>query len=541
MEQVFDRREFILGFVAASFGTLAVRQGSATAASGAVLDQPWAVWAKDAKPVRGGYFRIAAGQYIGKMNPNHWPVLDWVSMGYFHEKLMLTDGSYNATVAWLAEQLTWENPQQVLMRLREGVTFHDGSTFDAESVKFQIDWIRDPTSKTWDVSWLAPLDSVDIVDKQTLRWKFKTPWASFAGVVSNVPGYVMSEKALQADAAKYDSQPEGTGPYIVEEANPGNFLKLKRNPNWWFAKASNNPDMPYFDGILVTVIPDPAVRLANLRAGKIDVLTLEKSQYAGVKSDPEFQVYRIPGNHVNALRFNTAKGVFQDLRLRKAVSHAIDRQALIAGTQFGLARLASCIYPADHWCHNPDLKPVNYDPDLSKRLLSEAGYSGGLSVRGYYNNTSMGQTIAEAVKSMLAKVGIDWQVDVLAPAAVAARMQAVDYDLAEGGWVFIYDPDLMATGLYHPAGGFNFGRSKNETAIALIEAGRKEVDREKRQSIYWQLEKVLYDSYEDAWLWWEETAVAYRQAVQGLDLEGYLKYKEAWFWSHPLWFKDGKA
>jgi len=541
MEQVFDRREFILGFVAASFGTLALRQGSAIAASGAVLDQPWAVWAKDAKPVRGGYFRIAAGQYIGKMNPNHWPVLDWVSMGYFHEKLMLTDGSYNATVAWLAEQLTWENPQQVLMRLREGVTFHDGSTFDAESVKFQIDWIRDPTSKTWDVSWLAPLDSVDIVDKQTLHWKFKTPWASFAGVVSNVPGYAMSEKALQADAAKYDSQPEGTGPYIVEEASPGNFLKLKRNPNWWFAKASNNPDMPYFDGILVTVIPDPAVRLANLRAGKIDVLTLEKSQYAGVKSDLEFQVYRIPGNHVNALRFNTAKGVFQDIRLRKAVSHAIDRQALIAGTQFGLARLASCMYPADHWCHNPDLKPVNYDPDLSKRLLSEAGYSGGLSVRGYYNNTSMGQTIAEAVKSMLAKVGIDWQVDVLAPAAVAARMQAVDYDLAEGGWVFIYDPDLMATGLYHPAGGFNFGRSKNESAIALIEAGRQEVDREKRQSIYWQLEKVLYDSYEDAWLWWEETAVAYRQAVQGLDLEGYLKYKEAWFWSHPLWFKDGKA
>ena len=541
MEQVFDRREFILGFVAASFGTLALRQGSAIAASGAVLDQPWAVWAKDAKPVRGGYFRIAAGQYIGKMNPNHWPVLDWVSMGYFHEKLMLTDGSYNATVAWLAEQLTWENPQQVLMRLREGLTFHDGSTFDAESVKFQIDWIRDPTSKTWDVSWLAPLDSVDIVDKQTLHWKFKTPWASFAGVVSNVPGYAMSEKALQADAAKYDSQPEGTGPYIVEEASPGNFLKLKRNPNWWFAKASNNPDMPYFDGILVTVIPDPAVRLANLRAGKIDVLTLEKSQYAGVKSDLEFQVYRIPGNHVNALRFNTAKGVFQDIRLRKAVSHAIDRQALIAGTQFGLARLASCMYPADHWCHNPDLKPVNYDPDLSKRLLSEAGYSGGLSVRGYYNNTSMGQTIAEAVKSMLAKVGIDWQVDVLAPAAVAARMQAVDYDLAEGGWVFIYDPDLMATGLYHPAGGFNFGRSKNESAIALIEAGRQEVDREKRQSIYWQLEKVLYDSYEDAWLWWEETAVAYRQAVQGLDLEGYLKYKEAWFWSHPLWFKDGKA
>jgi peptide/nickel transport system substrate-binding protein len=541
MDHDVDRREFIFGFVAASFGTVALTSGVALAAGGAVLDQPWAVWAKDARPVRGGYFRIAVEQYIGKMNPNHWPVLDWVSMGYFHEKLMMTDGTYNANVPWLAEQLIWENAQQVLMRLRDGVTFHDGSPFDAENVKFQIDWIRDPASKAWDVSWLASLDSVDVVDNRTLRWKFKEPWAGFNGVFANVPGYMMSAKALQADEEKYDSQPQGTGPYLLEEASPGNFLKLKRNPNWWFAKASNNPDMPYFDGILVTVIPDPAVRLANLRAHKVDTLTLEKSQYAAVNSDPELNVYRFPANHVTALRFNVTKSVFRDIRLRKAVSHAIDREALIAGTQFGLARVASCMYPEDHWCHNPKLKPVAYDPEVAKKLLAEAGHGGGLSVRGYYSNTSMGQTVAEAVKSMLAEVGIDWQVELLAPVAWTARMKDLDYGLAQGGWTYIYDPDLMATGLYHPDGGFNFGRTRNDAAIALIEAGRREVDRQKRQSIYWQLEQVLYDSYEDAWLWWEETATAYRKTVQGWNQEGVLKYKEAWFRSHPLWFKDGKA
>ena len=541
MDHDGDRREFILGFVAASFAALVLRPEAARAAGDTVLDQPWAVWDKAAKPVRGGNFRIASEQYIGKMNPNHWPVLDWVSMGYFHEKLMVTDGSYNPTVPWLAEHLTVEDTHKVLMRLREGVTFHDGSPFNAESVKFQIDWIRSPKSGAWSVSWLAQLDAVEVVDAQTLRWIFKTPWAGFNGVVANVPGYVMSEQALKADAEKYDSQPQGTGPYIVEEGSPGNFLKLKRNPNWWFAKASGNPDMPYFDGILVTVIPDPAVRLANLRAGKIDAMQLEKSQYAAMKNDPEFSIFRVPANHVNALRFNVTKSVFQDIRLRKAVSHAIDRRALIAGTQFGLARPASCMYPDDHWCHNPDLKPVAYDPDLSKKLLAEAGHGGGLAVKGCYENTSMGQTIAEAVKNMLAKVGIDWQVELMAPAAAAQRLQRLDYDLAQGGWVWIFDPDLMATGLYHPDGGFNYGRSKNDAAIALIEAGRTEIDLDKRRKIYWQLEQVLYDSYEDAWLWWEESATAYRKAVQGLDLEGFLKYREAWFWSHPLWFKDGKA
>jgi peptide/nickel transport system substrate-binding protein len=545
MDHDFDRREFTVGFLTASFAALALRPTTAGAAtespSSAVRDQPWAVWDKNAKPMRGGVLRLTREQYIGKMNPNHWPVLDWVSMGYFHERLMMNDGSYNSTVLWLAEKLSWESPREVIMTLREGVTFHDGSPFNAKSVKYQIDWIRDPASKTWDAGWLAQLDTVEVVDDRTLRWKFKAPWAGFNGVMANVPGYVMSAKALQDDVDKYDSQPQGTGPYVLEEASPGNYLKLKRNPNWWFAKASGNPDMPYFDGILVTIIPDPAVRLANLRAGQLDALVLEKSQYAVAKNDPELNVYRFPGNHLAALRFNNTKSVFQDIRLRKAVSHAVDRQALIAGTQFGLARLASCMYPDDHWCHNPNLKPVTYDPELSKKLLSEAGYGGGLTVKGYFSNTTMGQTIAEAVKGMLAQVGIDWQVELLAPAAATTRMQNADYDLAQGGWIFIYDPDLMPTGLYHPDGGFNFGRSKNDAAIALIEAGRKEIDREKRRAIYWQLEEVLYNSYEDAWLWWEETATAFRKQVQGWNQEGFLKYQDAWFWSHPLWFKDGKA
>ena len=540
-----DRREFTIGFLTASFAALALHPSTASAAtespSGAVLDQPWAVWDKNAKPVRGGVFRIAAEQYIGKMNPNHWPVLDWVTMSYFHERLMLNDGNYNATVLWLAENLSWNSPQEVVMKLRDGVTFHDGSPFDANSVKYQIDWIRNPASKAWDVGWLAQLDAIEVVDDRTLRWKFKTPWAGFTGVMANVPGYAMSEKALQENVDKYDSAPQGTGPFLMEEGSPGNYVKLKRNPNWWFAKASGHPDMPYFDGILVTIVPDPSVRLANLQAGKIDALVLDKSQYAVAKADPSLNVYRFPGNHVAALRFNNTKGVFKDIRLRQAVSHAIDRQALIAGTQFGIARLASCMYPDDHWCHNPNLKPVTYDPELSKKLLAEAGFANGLTIKGYWNNTTMGQTVAEAVKGMLAQVGIDWQVDILAPVPATARLQAADYDLAQGGWIFIFDPDLMATGLYHPDGGFNYGRSKNDEAIALIEAGRKETDLEKRKQIYWKLEEVLYNSYEDAWMWWEETATAYRKQVEGWDQEGFLKYKDVWFWAHPLWFKDGKA
>jgi len=442
------------------------------------------------------------------------------------------------------------------------------------------------------------------VDTYTVKFRFKIPWAGFLGVMSNVPGYVVSAKALRGDVAlrdfkqlagqverekkniadaekevaaatgdaaekakakleaarkrlatleeeykkaaalaegakELDSYPVGAGPYIFEEGSSGNYLKAKRNPNWWFAKFSGLP-MPYLDGFKTYIIPDPAIRLANLRAGKIDSLVLDPSQIPMFKNEKNLQVFKNTVNWVNAMRFNTTAGPCKDLRIRKAISHAIDRKALIIGVDFGLGRPSSCMYPEDHWCHNPNLKVVNYDPELSKRLLTQAGFKNGLTIKGYMSNLTQSMSSAEAIKAMLAKVGITWNIEFLDPAASSERMRKLDYDFAAGGWAWIYDPDLMATGLYHPEGGFNFGRSNNKKAIELIEAGRKELDVEKRKKIYWEMEKVLYDNYEDAWLWWPRYVSAVRKNVMGLNQAMGNQFKEAFSVTHSTWFKDGK-
>ena len=570
----------------------------------------WMEWGKKywpTEPVRGGYLRSSAAAYIGLMNPNHWPVNDWVSIGFFYDKLIVTDGEYKPTIPWLAESWEYIDSLTVIMKLRRGVQYHDGSAFNAESLRYQMDWIMDRKNQAWTRAWIAPVKSVEVVDEYTVKWHFKEPWAGFAGIMSNVPGYVLSAEALKKDVAlrevktlasqirrarkkiskleerakaaaakggeaaekarakldrakkrltqleeeakaaaalakgakPLDSNPVGAGPYIFEDASPGNYLKVRQNPNWWFKKVSGRP-MPYFDGIKISVIPDPSVQLANLRAGKIDVMVIRPSQYPMVKNDRNPSIYVYPQNDVMALRFDLSKGPCKDIRVRKAVSHAIDRRALIAGTIFGLGRPATCTYPNDHWTYNPNLEPVRYDPELSKKLLAEAGFAKGLTLKGFMNNLPEFQTIAEAVKNMLAQVGIEWKVDMLDTSAIAQRLEKVDYDLAHGGWAWIYDPDLMATGLYHPDGGFNFGRSHNEEAIKLIMAGRREVDVAKRKKIYQQLQKVLYDNYEDVWLWWPMTATAYRKNVQGFNLEMFLQNREGYYWSHPMWFKDGK-
>lgn len=141
--------------------------------------------------------------------------------------------------------------------------------------------------------------------------------------------------------------------------------------------------------------------------------------------------------------------------------------------------------------------------------------------------------------AMLEKVGIKWKPDFLDIAAMASPLMNLDYDLAGLLYPWIFEPDLIATNLYHPDGLLNNGRNRNEKAIALIEAGREEIDDAKRVKIYHQLEKVLYDNYEDAWLWYPMAVTATNKNLQGFNPEMNIKYGEGYYYSHPGWFKDG--
>jgi len=341
-------------------------------------------------------------------------------------------------------------------------------------------------------------------------------------------------------AVALDLHGVGTGKFMVEEARPGNYLKLKRNPNWWFGQSIGKPEMPYFDGVIVSVIPDITVQLANLRAGKIDDMAADPTLYGQMIKDPNLVVHVYPLHHIFTFTFNHTRDPMKDIRVRKAISHAIDRKALVHGTQHKLATVASCFFPEYHWCHNPNLKPVEYNPELSRKLLAEAGYADGLSIVGYTSNEGNAQTVALATKNMLKKVNIDWKFDLLEPAAMSDRRRNLEYDFSAGMWPYISEPDTVATGMYHPDSAFNNGRVNNKKAIELIEKARSELDENKRQQLYWELEKTVYENYEDVWLWWPIRVWVNRKNVKGFNVPMYLKGRDGYLFSHPHWFEDGK-
>ena len=211
-------------------------------------------------------------------------------------------------VAGRGDQL--EDPQTILMRLREGVTFHDGWKLDAASLKYQFDSVRKPKSKAWTAGWLAPLASLEIVDERTLRWKSNAPWASFSGVISTVPGLCPVGRGAEGRRRQV-RHPARVRSLHAGGSEPGQFPQAQARPNWWFAKASGHPEMPCFDGIHVLVIPDPAVRLANLRAGKMKLPCCSTSHsIAALRNDPTVNLYRFPGPHLAALRVQHDQGGF---------------------------------------------------------------------------------------------------------------------------------------------------------------------------------------------------------------------------------------
>ncbi len=570
----------------------------------------WMEWGErywPTAPVRGGTFRAAAPFYVGVMNPNHFPVMDWVTLSYIYEKLVTNDAAYKPVNPWLAESWTYLDDRTVLMKLRKGVRFHDGAEFTAEGLQYQMEWILDKANGAWSRSWLEPLESVEVVDTHTVKWHFKRPWGAFLGTMASVPGYMISPDALKSDRALADLQrlkrrigglrrqvektlktwektpeddvaekvrrrkaadearqaltdgeqrirdlevqtkaakpldayPVGSGQYMFEKSSPGNYIRLKRNPNWWFGNSIGRPDMPYYDGVNVSVIPDPSVRLASLKAGKLDSTLINPFQYKLVENDPKLRGGIAPLNWLVWLMLNQSNGPLRDIRVRKAISHAIDRKALIMGTQNGLGREASCIFPDNHWTHNPDLKPVAFDPELSKRLLAEAGYADGLTLTGFTANEPVSQAFAKAIMAMLEKVGIKWDCKLLGIAAMAEPFMKKEYDMAGGLYQWIFEPDHISSALYMSDGVLNYGRNHNQTAVALILEGRQEVNERKRKQIYQKLEKVLYDNYEDIWLWYPMMVIGANARIQGLNIDMYRTFGEVYIWSHPSWFKEG--
>ena len=366
---------------------------------------------------------------------------------HIFDRLILTDANVRPmpglAVEWEAEDdTTW------LVRLREGVTFHDGSPFTAADVVYSLERAPDvPNSPASFAGSVANLASSEIVNDHTIRFTTTTPDPLFIQNIGTV--YIVSQAAAEGAANEDFNSGQaaiGTGPYEFVSWSPGDRLQLIRNDAYW-------GDSPAFETVTMRFIANDAARVAALLSDAVDLIDLvPPADLPNLRENPDISVYDTPTVRLIYLALNQAEDApgltdtagnpmdvnpLQDARVRRAISMMIDRQAIIDRLFYGAGEAASQIVPTGVFGYNPDIPVAPFDPEGAQALLAEAGYPDGFGITIYGSNDRFSQDgeLTQVLGQFLARGGLTVNGVETLPYAVYAQEAGNN---AYGAFLFSY-------------------------------------------------------------------------------------------------------
>ena len=395
----------------------------------------------------------------------------------------------------------WEvgtNPDTITFTLREGVTFHDGTTFDAAAVKFNVERILDPATKATPRASMTVIDSVEVIDPTTVRFHLKRPWGAGLNMLADRGGVMNSPTLVEALGQDYGWQPAGTGPYKVNKVVTGTYVHLVRNENYWRTDEQGNR-LPYLDEVTIRVIRDQTVLASALRTGEIDVAYLPYKDVAAFQRDSRFAIETMEGGNVTLLlTFNVGIAPLSDPDVRRAIAHAIRPDVINRAIYFDKAILAdSGMWPTGAWAHDPDVVRPHYDPEKARALLAKAGLADGFEFDAVTNNSPVLVPTTEIIRAMLKDIGITMNITVLnAGAATEDFFHGRKYPMYVTSWSRYPEPDWLASLAYKSDGFYNAANEYRPDVDALVEAGASLYDLGERRAVYHKLNALILD---EAW------------------------------------------
>jgi dipeptide transport system substrate-binding protein len=338
--------------------------------------------------------------------------------------------------------------------LRKGVKWHSNQNFkptrdfNADDVIFAIErqWKEDnPYFKVTspnhsyfnDMGMPKLIKSLQKVDDYTVKFVLNRPEAPFLSNLAMEYAGVQSKEYADAmlkagTPEKIDQEPIGTGPFYLVQYQKDAIIRYKAFPQFWGGKAA-------IDDLVFSITPDASVRWAKLQKGECHVMPYPNpADLDAIRKDPNVQVLEQPGLNVGYLAFNTQKKPFDDVRVRKAISMAINKKAIIDGVYLGTAIAAKNPIPPSMWSYNDSIKDDPYDPEAAKKLLAEAGQSNlvtdiwAMPVQRPYNPNA--KRIAELMQADLAKIGVKAEIKTFEWGEYRKRMQAGEHQTGMLGW-----------------------------------------------------------------------------------------------------------
>jgi peptide/nickel transport system substrate-binding protein len=457
----------------------------------------WSTLGGAQQPKYGGTLRVALPGELTFFNVHQGSAPGshtlWVANNLFNSLVTLTPAPEFKVEPELAK--SWEvldEGRTYVFHLQEGVSFHDGSDFDAQAAKWNFDRVLNPAVNSWVRPYYEDIDQVEAVDKYTLRVRMKEPYGALltalAGYFQGIP--MASPKSFEIYGEEWVRHPSGTGPYRLKEWTPGEHVVLEKNPHY-FKKG-----LPYLDSIEFRLIQDAYSPSAKLRAGEIDLIARVPIQQVFVlETSPDIEVITGPELAPVVGLLNMRVKPFDDVRVRRAIGgYGIDRFR-IAKLGFGgrthplVSVLAAGV---------PDAVDLNdlypYRPDEAKRLLKEAGFDATNPVRLTIlvpNHDPTLADIAALVAHQLEQIDVEPKIVLLDAMAWVERVLAKhEFDMVVSNWARLLDINMRSVSFFK-GGASNYTGIDDPTLETMVRQWRRALDEEERKHISAEMQHLI--------------------------------------------------
>ena len=419
---------------------------------------------------------------------------------------------------FLAE--SWEFAEDNLsltIKLREDVSFSNGEKFNAEAAAKCLNYyILDETKHPVKNSDLKLVTGTDVVDEYTIRINTSAPDSNLCLGLASSSGYMVAPAAI--DSGDIGANPIGTGPFIVDEYVEGQYVTVKRNPNYYKMGEDGQP-LPYLDGIKYIIMTDDTTQITNLKSGEvmgIDRLSSASSTLTAQGME-NMNVFMGTVTNVYTVSVNLTNETMQNEKLRQAIMYGIDGQQIIDIAFEGFGAPAKFWTDPGKWYYN-EYNPYSYDPEKAAALLAEAGYPDGIELELKVISREPDNTCAQLVQAQLAEVGINIVINQMDTASWVAAVRT-DHDcqlsLSLAGNAG-YEPARMHGGMFSAFGGNGDG-NENIPEVArmyeLVNEMKTTIDLDKRIALYDEFQRLIMDTALTAPMGHKYTYAAFDKAV----------------------------
>jgi peptide/nickel transport system substrate-binding protein len=380
---------------------------------------------------------------------------------------------------WKAlDDLTWE------FKLRQGVAFHNGEPFNAEAVKFSIDRLNNPDTKSPIVE-LKSVQEVKVIDEYTVHVITSAPDPILPNKTVLFGGVIVPPKYIQEHGDEHFAKnPVGTGPFKFVSWTKDSEVVMEANEDYWGGA-------PAVKNLIFKIIPNTSNMAASLRTGEIDIAANIRSEVAiQVQGQPDIEVVSAPGIRTYYVVLDTlADTPLKNKLVRQAINHAVDVETIIATVLEGHAERVATLVPKQNFGYDPSIEPYVFDLEKAKALMAEAGYPNGFSID--FDANSLDADIAQVIAAQLEQIGIKANINLMDNATLIANITAKEaspmYYMGNTGWTM----DAMSNFQSYVRSDRRYNRWHNPEADALVDIEETTIDPKVRQEAITKIQQYL--------------------------------------------------